>query len=101
MNCQRLASAAKAIKAATSLPARRSGIDSECMNSQMANIRTSVRHASPNSNLRLKPMFFHASVKRSAAEPKLGGRKRDVEVMHAERALDHLPLELVEVEASR
>src|SRR5262245_44456251 len=99
MNCHRLARAAKAISAATSLAALRSGVEMASTNSQIARIRSSVRHASPNSNLRLKPMFFHAPVKRSAAQSQFPGRKRDVEMMHPERPLDHLPLQLVEVKA--
>ena len=57
-----------------------------------------MRQASPNSNLRLKSMLLHAPVERAAAEPELGGRERDVEMMHPQRALDHLLFELVEVE---
>src|SRR6187200_1355874 len=101
MNCQRLASAAKATNAATSLAARRSGRASVCINSQMASIRTSVRHASPNSNRLLKPMFFHAPVERPTAQPQLGCGKGDIEMMHSQGTFDHLPFKLVEVEAPR
>ena len=59
---------------------------------------TIVRQASPNSNLRLKSMLLHAPVERAAAEPELGGGKRNVEMVHPQRALDHLLFELVEVE---
>ena len=60
-----------------------------------------MRHASPNSNLRLKSMLLHAPVKRAAAEPELGGGERDVEMVHPKRALDHLLFELVEVQRLR
>ena len=46
-------------------------------------------------------MLFHAPVKRAAAEAELGRRKRNIEMVHPERALDHLLLELVEVQAAR
>ena len=49
----------------------------------------------------LKPMLFHAPVKRSAAEAQFGGGQRDVEMVHPQGPLDHLPFKLVEVEASR
>src|SRR5687768_7359868 len=97
MNCHRLASAAKAMNAATRMAARRSGVATALVSSQMAAISTKVRHASPNSKRRLKPMLFHAPVKRAAAKPELRRRQRDVEVVHPQRALDHLLFELVKV----
>src|SRR5688500_9038497 len=94
MNCHMLASAAKAMKAATSRAALRSGVASAQASSQMAPINSSVRHASPNSKRRRKPvletMFFHAAIEGAAAETELGSGQRDVEVMHPERPLDHL-----------
>jgi hypothetical protein len=44
-------------------------------------------------------MLLHAPVKRSAAEAEFAGRQGYVEVVHAQRALDHLLFELVKVEA--
>src|SRR5690349_13874272 len=93
------ARAEKATRAATIRPARRSGASSVWMNSQTHATSSAVRHASPNSNLRLKSIFLHPAVERAAAEAELAGGQRDVEMVHAQRALDHLPLELVEVEA--
>src|SRR5262249_14698791 len=94
----RLAMAATAMSAATIRPARRSGVSSASAKSQMHRMRTTVRQARPNSNLRLKSMLFHAPVQRSAAEPKFACRQRDVEVVHPQRPFDHLLFELVEVE---
>src|SRR3982751_3605708 len=84
---------------ATTRPARRSGVSRAIRNSHSAAPSASVLHASPNSNRCLKPMLFHAPVERAAAQPKLIGGQRNVEMMHPQRALDHLLLELVEVEA--
>src|SRR5947207_2461080 len=99
MNSHRLASAARAISSATIRAARRSAVSSDRISSQAAPSRASVRHASPNSNLRLKSMLFHAPVQRAAREPELAGGERDVEMMHSQCPLDHLLFELVEVEA--
>src|SRR3982750_4265584 len=99
MKFQRLATATAAMRKATIRPARRPGVLTEIANSHSAAARTIVRHARPNSNRRLKAMLFHAPVERSAAEAELGRGKRDVEVMHSERPLDHLLLKLVEIEA--
>src|SRR5579864_4439090 len=98
MNSQRLASAARATRAATMSPARTSGVSIALITSRMAATKTTVRQASPNSNLRLKSMLLHAAVERPAAEPELRGGQRDVEMVHSKRALDHLFLELVEIE---
>src|SRR5690348_1036991 len=98
MNSHRLASATAATRIATISPARTPGVCSALMTSRMAATKRTVRHASPNSNLRLKSMFLHAPVERSAAEPKLRCGKRNVEMVHAQRALDHLLFELVEVQ---
>src|SRR5690348_4598332 len=98
MKSQRLAKEAIATSAATTRPARTPGVSSALMTSRTAPTKTIVRHASPNSNLRLKSMLLHAPVERSAAETELGGRGRNVEMVHPERPLDHLPFELVEVE---
>src|SRR5688500_12777996 len=100
MNCHKLASAAKATNAATSLAALRSGVDSALANSQMVATSSSVRHASPNSNLRLKPMLFHAAIEGAAAQPELRSGEGNVEMVHSERPFDHLPFELVEIEAA-
>src|SRR6185369_14036618 len=69
------------------------------MNSQTQATRSAVLHASPNSNLRLKSIFLHPAIERPAAEAELARGKRDVEMVHPERALDHLPLQLIEIEA--
>src|ERR1700739_4434207 len=94
MNSQRLVSAASATRAATTRPARTSGVSVALMTSRIAATKTIVRHARPNSNLRLKSMLFHAAVERSATQAELGCRKRNVEVVHPKRALDHLFFEL-------
>src|SRR6185369_4785666 len=93
------ARATTAISAAMIRPARRSGALSAWMSSQTHATSTAVRHASPNSNLRLKSIFLHPAIERAAAQAQLAGRERNVEMVHAQRPLDHLPLELVEVEA--
>src|SRR5918995_6258326 len=101
INCHRLASAAKAMNAAISLAALRSGVVAASISSPSEPIRSSVRHASPNSKRwrrPLEPMFFHAPVKGAAAEPQLRRGKGDVEMVHSERPLNHLPFQLVEVE---
>src|SRR6478735_10627582 len=106
MKAQRLASAAKAINSATIRAARKSAIRIASMNNQIAASRTAVRQARPNSKRRrkagfcLKAMLFHAPVKGAAAEAQFRRRQRDVEVVHPERALDHLFLELVEIEVA-
>src|SRR5687768_14691589 len=101
MNCHRLDSAAKATNAATTLAAARSAVDRAWASSQIAATSTSVRQARPNSKRRLKPplkpMLFHAAVEGPAAQAELAGRKRDVEMMHAQCPLDHLLFKLVEV----
>jgi len=66
------ASATAATSAATIRPARRPGASTAWMNSQTQATRTAVRHASPNSNLRLKSIFLHSPVERTAAEAELG-----------------------------
>src|SRR4051794_25109796 len=101
MNSQRLASAAMAISAATTRPARTPGVWAAAMKSRIAATKRIVRQARPNSNLRLKCMLLHAPVKRTAAKPELGRRERDVEMMHPERPLDHLLLELFQVQRLR
>src|SRR5689334_9612073 len=99
MKLQRLASAMAATSTATTSPARTPGVDNASPISAIAPTRNKVRQASPNSNLRLKSMLLHAPVERTAAQPQLGRGQRHVEMVHAKRALDHLPLELVQVEA--
>src|SRR3954451_24462560 len=99
MKSHRLAMAAIATRSATIRPARTPGVDSAKPTSAMAPTRRTVRHARPNSNLRLKSMLLHAPVERAPAEAEFGGGKRHVEMVHSKRPLDHLPLELVEVEA--
>src|SRR4051795_6210445 len=99
MKFHRMASATNATSAVTIRPAWRSGVASDLLNTHMAPTRTSVRQARPNSNLRLKSMLFHAAVEGPPAKPELGGGKRDVEMVHSQRPLDHLFLELVEIEA--
>src|SRR6185369_5724327 len=93
------ASAPNATSAAMIRPARRPGASSARMKSQTQPTKSAVLHASPNSNLRLKPIFLHSAVERAAAETQFGSRQRDVEVMHPQCPLDHLPLELVEIQA--
>src|SRR5690348_451034 len=99
MNSHNDQSANAAIRAATILAARRSGASSASINSHTQATRSAVRQASPNSNLRLKSIFLHSAVQRAAAQPELRGGERDVEMVHPQRALDHLPFELIEVEA--
>src|SRR3954464_14761068 len=99
MKFQRLASATTPISPATTRPARPPGVIAALAISRIAAMRSSVRQASPNSNLRLKSMLLHAPVERSARQPQFGGRERHVEMVHSERPLNHLLLELVEVEA--
>src|SRR3982750_1389154 len=99
MKFHKLARAVSAISSATISPARTPGVATAFATSMIAPTRTIVRHASPNSNLRLKSMLFHASVQRAAAQPQLPRCQRDVEMVQSKRALDHLPFELIEVEA--
>src|SRR5215217_3018985 len=99
MNVQMEATAKNTISAAMTRPARMSGNCNDFVNSQTAAMRKSVRQASPNSNLRLKSMLFHAAIERSPAEAEFPGGKGDVEVVGPERALDHLLLGLFQVEA--
>src|SRR4051794_7162736 len=90
MKFHRLATATSAMRKATIRPARRSGVSSAIANNHKAPARTIVRHARPNSNRRLKAMLFHAAIERAAAQPELARGKRDVEMMHPQRPLDHL-----------
>src|SRR3954453_4580791 len=99
MKFHRLASAKTPTSAATIRPARTPGVVAALAISRIDPMRRIVRQASPNSNLRLKAMLLHAPVKRAARQAELGSVKRHVEMVHPERALDHLFLELVEVEA--
>src|SRR2546423_8517108 len=99
MKFHRLAIAPIPISAATTNPARTPGVAAALATRRTAATRTMVRQASPNSNLRLKSMLLHAPVERAAAEAELAGGKRDVEVVHSKRPLDHLLFELVEVQA--
>src|SRR4051812_10360405 len=99
MNSHRLATATIATTMATMSPALTPGVETALATSRMAAMSTIVRHASPNSNLRLKSMLLHSPVQRAAAQPELGRRERDVEMVHPQGALDHLLLELVEVQA--
>src|SRR5437868_9644375 len=85
MKFHRLASAAAPISAATTRPARTPGVAAALAISRTAAMRSSVRQASPNSNLRLKSMLLHAPVKRAAREAELGGGERHVEVVHPQR----------------
>src|SRR3954452_1813966 len=98
MKFHRLASAAKPMSTATIRPARTPGVSDAFMTSRTEPTKTIVRQASPNSNLRLKSMLLHTPVERPAAEPEVGRGERDVEMVHSERALDHLFLQLLEVE---
>src|SRR4051812_49815488 len=98
MKSHRLARAASAIRVATISPARTPGVEIALASSRIAPTNRIVRQASPNSNLRLNSMLFHAAVKRAAAQTQLGSRERHIEMMHSERPLDHLLLMLVEVE---
>ena len=97
MKFHRLAMAASPTSDATTTPARTPGVATALATSRIAAIRTKVRQASPNSNLRLKSMLLHAPVKRTARQSELGGGHRDVEMVHAQRPLDHLLFKLVEV----
>src|SRR5690348_9148403 len=99
MKLHRLARATAATSSATTKPARTPGVEIATPTSAIAPTRSKVRQASPNSNLRLKSMLLHAPVERAPAQAQLGRGERHVEMVHAKRALDHLPLELVEVEA--
>src|SRR6476646_3352550 len=99
MKFHRLASVATPISAATIRPARTPGVVAALAISRIEPISSSVRQASPNSNLRLKSMFLHAAVERTAREAQLGRGERHFEVMHPERSLDHVLFELFEVEA--
>src|SRR4029079_5128429 len=101
MKLHRLASAIRAMMKATIRAARSPGVSIARTNSHKAAAKVMVRHASPNSNRRLKPMLFHAPVERAAAEAELPGGERDVEMVHPQRPLEHLMCELVEVEAGR
>src|SRR3954451_4016548 len=98
MKFHRLASAAKPMRTATIMPARTPGVSNAFMTSRTEPTKTIVRHASPNSNLRIKSMLLHAPVERPAAQPEVGSGERDVEMVHSKRALDHLLFQLVEVE---
>src|SRR6476469_7803511 len=97
MNSHRLASAATAPKVATTRPARMPGVWAAAITRRMAPTKRIVRHASPKSNLLLKSMLLHAAIERATAKPEFARRERDVEMMHPQRALDHLLLKLVEV----
>src|SRR5689334_18703109 len=90
MKFQRLAKAATPISAATTRPARTPGVVAAFAIKRIAPMISSVRQASPNSNLRLKSMFLHATIERAAAQAELRGCQRNVEMMHSQRALDHL-----------
>src|SRR6185503_12102509 len=98
MKFHRLASVANAMSKATISPARTPGVVAASATSRTAATKAAARQASPNSNLLLKSMLLHAPVERAAAKPKLGGGKRNVEMMHAQRAFDHLLLELIEIQ---
>src|SRR3954469_13923775 len=98
MKFHRLAIAKIPTSAATIRPARTPGVVAALAISRIDPMRRIVRQASPNSNLRLKSMLLHAPVKRAARQAELGSGKRHVEMVHSKRALDHLLLELVEVE---
>src|SRR6476619_6211094 len=95
MKFHKLASATAPTRIATTSPARTPGVASASPTSAMAPTRTTVRQARPNSNLRLKSMLLHAPIERTAGKPELGRGERHVEMMHPQRALDHLSLELV------
>src|SRR3954469_3020285 len=99
MNSHRLARDPRAISAATITPARTPGVAAAWATSRIAATNRTVRHASPTSNLRLNSMLFHAAVKRSAAEPKLGGRERHIEVVHAKCPFDHLLFVLIKIKS--
>src|SRR6478672_756841 len=99
MKFHRLPSAMIPTIAATTKPARTPGVAAALAMSRIAPMRRIVRQASPNSNLRLKSMFLHAAVESAAREAELGSSKRHVEMVHPQRALDHLSFKLIEVEA--
>src|SRR3954447_6892742 len=99
MKFHRLVSAKIPTSAATIRPARTPGVIAALAISRIDPMRRIVRQASPNSNFRLKSMLLHAPVQRATRQSKLGSGKRDVEMVNPERPLDHLLLELVEVEA--
>src|SRR3954447_15094209 len=99
MKFHRLAIAKIPTSAATIRPARTPGVVAALATSRIAPMRRIVRQASPNSNLRLKSMLLHAAIERAPAEAQLGRGERNVEMMHPKRALYHLLLELVEIEA--
>src|SRR5690349_9014022 len=99
MKFQRLAIAATPMSAATTTPARIPGVVAALAINRIEPISSSVRHASPNSNFRLKSMLLHAPVERAAREAQAGGGQRHIEMMHSKRALDHLLFQLIEVEA--
>src|SRR5690349_22378677 len=87
MKFQRLAIAATPMSAATTSPARIPGVVAAFAISRIEPISSSVRHASPNSNFRLKSMLLHAPVERAARQAQLGGGQRDVEMVHPQRPL--------------
>src|SRR4051812_3219012 len=97
MKSHRLVRATIPTIAATIRPARISGSEKARTRIQMAPIMTIVRHASPNSNLRLKSMLLHSPIKRAPAQAELGRGQRHVEMVHPQRPLDHLLFELVKV----
>src|SRR2546430_1161659 len=92
MKLQRLARAASPASSATTSPARTPGVVAALATSRIAPMSTIVRHASPNSNLRLKSMLLHAPVQRTARQAELGGRERHVEMVQPQRPFDHLLL---------
>src|SRR5689334_17272578 len=98
MKFHRLASAATPMSAATISPARIPGVIAALATSRTAPTSRIVRHASPNSNLRLKSMLLHSAVERAARKAELRCSQRNIEMVHSKRALDHLLFELVEVE---
>src|SRR6185312_7423013 len=95
---QRLTTAARPIRTNRTIPARTPGVSPALMASRTTPAKRIARQASPNSNLRLKSILLHTSIKRASAEAELRGGERNVEMMHAQRALDHLSFEFVEVE---
>src|SRR5689334_10720749 len=99
MNSHKDQSAKAAIRPATIRPARSWGASSASMNNQMQATRSAVRHASPNSNLRLKSILLHSAVECAAAEAEFGCGQRDVEMVHPQCSFDHLPFKLVKVQA--
>src|SRR6476620_9867834 len=99
MNVHMDATAKNTISAAMTRPARMSANSNDFVKSQTAAIKKSVRQASPSSNVRLKSMLFHATIKRSATEAEFRGGKGDVEVVRPKGAFDHLLFGLFEIEA--